>query len=109
MQKMIVEATEKNDAKYLARLLKELIIISKDFPIQVPTTLLDELGITQQPIEHKMDNILRAKIIRTDEQFRMVVDYVDSIHLKEEMATVVHELNNLLAEYESKKAASRTK
>lgn len=109
MRDMASSALARNDHVYLQRLLKELVAISRDFPDRLTTEALQEFGETVPDIRSEVADIIKKGKITDANQFRLVNEYIDSVHQNQEMAPVIEALGRMLLDFEQKEAKKRGK
>jgi hypothetical protein len=96
-------ALAQKDRAYLQSLLKELLVISRDFPDLITVDVLQKIGVSVPDIRVEVAEIIRHGRIENAEQFRAVSEYVDDIHQNQEMAPVVEALGKMLLAFEQRR------
>lgn len=103
MLEMANSALDREDHVFLQRLVRELLMLSRDFPDRVTPEMLQELGVLSPDIREKVARILKRGKIASATDFRLVNEYIDQIYQNPEMLPVVEQLGKMLLSFEQGK------
>ena len=101
MQDMADYALKHDDHAYLRRLLKELLLISREFPDRVTPAVLQQIGEPEVDIRLQIAEIIKNGVISNSDELGLVNEFIDLVHQNPEMSPVVERLGSLILKFES--------